>query len=205
MNGKVRIAVVTGDVHHSLGRSQRDKHEYLLALKYAEIAYSMNARITLYVTGKCVNDHTRFVKKLLEDYGEHVELGGHTYWAFHEIPWLPKTLHGLLFPLLGFEYYGPRRLQELDIRKTVKVFKEALGVRIKSWRTHAYQGTPTTYEILDSLGFTSVSDKFSLFKPRVKRIGTNLHQVYMTIPSDDLVGLENTSMTWITGIVNSIN
>jgi len=143
---------ITGDVHHYLGNHPLEKKEPLFAKKYLDILYKHDAKATLFVTGKCIEENPLHWKKLEEDYP--VELGGHTYYAFQ-----PQSLfYGYkdLFGRFGFTY-GPVFYQLLDISKTVNAFENA-DMPVQSWRSHAYRGDKITGKLLPEFDIKYISE-----------------------------------------------
>lgn len=150
---------LTGDVHH-MGMHTRDQEhldrtEVETAIEYAEIAADHDLPVTLFCTGKCVAESPALMRDLAAM--EHVELAGHDYWAFttpvHDA-W--RALGKVTGGRLG-SWNGPRRFQAHEIRKTIAAFDE-LGVRIASWRDHAYRHDRHTADLLAANGITHFSD-----------------------------------------------
>ena len=192
-----KIACITGDVHHYIGDPNSEEKawgriEYRCAKEYSEVLESLGARGTLFVTGKCVDEHPDVFKEISKIEG--IELGGHTYHALRFSPFLSSlevrgvnfgALHHYIFYLLCGSFYGPRFYQKSDILKTIEAFKK-IGVRIRSWRTHCYSGNSITFSILDELGFVAVSDRKGEEFNVSKEIG-NLYQITVTGPTDGVV------------------
>jgi len=150
---------LTGDVHH-VGMDTRDQAhldgtEVEAAIEYAEIAAAYGVPVTLFCTGKCIEEDPEGMATLASMDG--VELGGHNYWAFttpvHDA-W--RALGKVTGGRVG-SWMGPRRFQAHEIRRTVAAF-EALGVRIASWRDHAYRHDDHTVDLLADHGITHFSD-----------------------------------------------
>jgi peptidoglycan/xylan/chitin deacetylase (PgdA/CDA1 family) len=174
-----KIVCITGDVHHPLSSSWWDKNEVNFCREYVHIIKSEKIKATIFVTGKCIKDNKNFFSKI----NENIELGGHTYWCFKIFPFA-----SVIFKLIINSPYGPPSLQEKDIIKTIRIFKE-IGKKINVWRTHQYAGDYETYAILNKLGFIAVSEKRGTFK--IEREIGNLYQVYITMPKDEIISPNN--------------
>lgn len=150
---------LTGDVHHmSIGtRDQEylDRTEVELAIEYAEIAGEYGVPVTLFVTGKAAVEEPERVERLAAM--EHVEIGGHDYWAFDTPVHSAWRAFGKLTGGRVGSWNGPRPFQRYEIRKTVETFAE-LGIEITSWRDHAYRHDRYTAELLSEAGVTHFSD-----------------------------------------------
>jgi peptidoglycan/xylan/chitin deacetylase (PgdA/CDA1 family) len=182
------LVCITGDIHHNLGifeegvrtlkvehmRSELRNSEYLCAREYSEIAEDYATKVTLFVTGKCIEKHESFWESL--SCKKHVELGGHMYAV------MPIHFH-MLFKKLFNSYYGPYFYQEMDIKKTLQAF-DRIGVRPRSWRTHGYWGNETTYKILGKYGFKAVSDLINIGDLQVKKVNGigDLKHIPINIP-----------------------
>jgi peptidoglycan/xylan/chitin deacetylase (PgdA/CDA1 family) len=144
---------LTGDVHHTSletrDQAYMDRTEVEAAVEYAEVAGHYDVPVTLFVTGKAAKEEPEGVRRLAAM--DHVEIGGHNYWAFG------TPLHAL-FRGVTASWNGPRRFQGWEIRRTVRAF-EVLGVRIRSWRDHAYRHDGNTAELLSRAGITHFSDE----------------------------------------------
>jgi peptidoglycan/xylan/chitin deacetylase (PgdA/CDA1 family) len=150
---------LTGDVHH-MGMETRDQEhldgtEIEAAIEYAEIAAEHDVPVTLFCTGKCVAEAPDLMADLAAM--DHVELAGHNYWAFttpiHDA-W--RALGKVTGGRVG-SWNGPQQFQAYEIRKTIAAF-ESLGVRISSWRDHAYRHDRHTARLLAANGVTHFSD-----------------------------------------------
>jgi hypothetical protein len=143
---------LTGDVHHmSLNtRDQQymDRTELEAAAEYAEIAGSYEVPVTLFVTGKAVAEEPAAVEKLAAM--EHVELGGHNYYAFDTL--IHKASRGLLGT-----WNGPRPFQGWEIDRTIDVLSSH-DVDVTAWRDHAYRHDENTAGLLTDRGITHFSD-----------------------------------------------
>lgn len=188
------LVCITGDVHHDPGIFEGDVlrskilfplsmmrcSEYLCAQEYSKIAKDHLSNITLFVTGKSVEEHKSFWKSLSRE--KHVELGAHTY------AMMPFYYLHIFFLKLFNSYYGPYFYQKIDIKKTLRAF-EMIGVRPRSWRTHGYWGNETTYKILGEYGFKVVSDVCSVGDLQVKKVNGvgNLKHVSINAVTDGLI------------------
>jgi hypothetical protein len=150
---------LTGDVHH-MGMGTRDQEhldgtEVEAAVEYAEIAADHDLPVTLFCTGKCVEEAPALMRELAAM--ENVELAGHNYWAFttpvHDA-W--RALGKVTGGRVG-SWNGPRPFQAHEIRKTIAAFDD-VGVRISSWRDHAYRHDRHTADLLAANGITHFSD-----------------------------------------------
>lgn len=153
------------------------RKEYSFAGDYLNVVRKYDFKATLFVTGKCIAQHKSFWTNILSL--DSVELGAHTYAAFQ--PWI---IHKFFEEILNARY-GPCFYQYLDVKKTLRAFK-SIGVRPKAWRTHAYAGDSNTYELLENLGFSVVSDKIGLGTLRITKLGT-LTQVPITSIPDEKI------------------
>ena len=150
---------ITGDVHHmSMGTRDQaylDGTEVEAAIDYAEIAAEYDVPVTLFCTGKCIEEEPEGMADLAAM--DNVELGGHNYWAFTtpvHSAWraLGKATGGRIG-----SWNGPRRFQAYEIRKTVSAFAD-LGVDIRCWRDHAYRHDRHTTALLTEYGISCFSD-----------------------------------------------
>ncbi|MFP4634098.1 MAG: hypothetical protein ACLFM9_04005 [Candidatus Aenigmatarchaeota archaeon] len=150
---------VTGDVHHYLGNHDLERKEYQFAEKYQEILEDYGACSTLFVTGKCVDQHPDFWEEFYEKYD--VELAGHDYWALR-----PYYLIGIWRKLFGEP--GPGFYQRMSIEKTLEVF-DKIGYEIESWRSHSYVESERRFNMLSELGIRNVSSIYG--REEVRMIG----------------------------------
>jgi len=153
------------------------KEEYSFAGEYSKALQRHDFKATLFVTGKCIRDHSPFWRDLASI--GLLELGGHTYNAFQ--PWI---IHKF------FEYtlkkrYGPSFYQYLDIKRLVAAFR-SIGIEPKAWRTHAYAGDFNTYQLLERFGFSIVSDKVDLGNLEITRMGKLRHIPITSIPDEKI-------------------
>lgn len=165
---------LTGDIHHltlkTLDQQYLSDSEADVASKYIEIAEYYSIKTTLFLTGKVVEEDKEAIIKLSGKKG--IEFGGHTYAAFQ-----PKLLYKLSYRFLGL-HNGPRWLQANDIKKTIKVFKDHLNVKIRSWRNHAYRNDRNTPSLLLNNGIKCYSD---IASPSYKKPFTKNGIVYVPI------------------------
>lgn len=150
---------LTGDVHHmSLETREQpylDGTEAAVAIEYAEIAADHDVPVTLFLTGKVVAEEPERVAQLAAM--DHVELGGHNYWAFStpiHRGW--RALEKATGGHVG-SWNGPKPFQSWEIRRTVEAFA-ALGVDVQCWRDHAYRHDDNTASLLADRGITHFSD-----------------------------------------------
>lgn len=147
---------LTGDVHANIPgywEQEIGGNELDACIKYLEILKSHNIRCTVFINGKCINEETEKIKKML---GYDVELGGHTYDNFGKMNIFRNYINRKRYGCV----YGSPRFQEIDISKTKKIFYE-FGLEMKSWRTHAFASNEDTYRILAENGISYVSDLFN--------------------------------------------
>ncbi|WP_299263738.1 hypothetical protein [Halorientalis sp.] len=150
---------ITGDVHH-MSMATRDQEfldgtELEAAVEYAEIAAEHDVPVTLFCTGKCVEEDPQRIRTLAEM--DNVELGGHNYWAFTtpvHSAW--RALGKLTAGRIG-SWNGPRVFQSYEIQKTISSFAD-LGVVLRCWRDHAYRHDSHTPRLLSRYGITHFSD-----------------------------------------------
>lgn len=148
------MIILTGDVHHYIASSDQlhtDISEVCIAKEYIKIAHEEGIKSTLFLTGKIFEKNKSIIKSLFK-FG-NLEVGGHTYKALR-----PTRLHRA-FEILSGSYYGPSFYQEKDIRKTLYSANSELGIKLLSWRTHAYASDRKTYDLLYKNGFKVISDK----------------------------------------------
>lgn len=145
---------LTGDVHQQYNGAEQQLYEGSevdAALEYVDIAQRYNIELTLFLTGKVV--HAERNKVDIISGKDHVELGGHTWSAFR-----PRWLHTLFQRGLN-SIYGPKLFQRIDIWRTLRTLRQLREEPITAWRTHSYQSTETTYEILSGSSVRIVSDQ----------------------------------------------
>lgn len=152
------MIVLTGDVHH-MSMETRDQRyltdtEPRITETYADIAERHGLKVTFFATGKALEEEPSVFKRLAQR--EHVELGGHTYYAFQP-RWLYNWIFYRAFGLFGLKN-GPAAYQNWEIRNTIEQFQQTTGVRIRAWRDHAYRHDKNTYRLLTDNGIEVVSD-----------------------------------------------
>jgi len=199
------IVCITGDVHHPLSSNWWDRNEVRFAEEYVEIINSFKVKATLFITGKCIKNNKKTFKSISRNY-DNIEFGGHTYYAFKILPYIPPKYFAALSKLIIGSSYGPKFWQKMDIAKTVNAFKE-IGINIKVWRTHSYAGDKITYSILNNLGITVVSDKRRLCNFKIKKEIGNLYHLYITMPMDELITPDSyeDNQEWIESMWKIIN
>lgn len=174
------MIVLTGDVHHASMRTRDQRYltgtEPESALRFAEIAAAQDVRVTLFVTGRAVAEEPAVLRRT-QELG-NVELGGHGYNARHP-RWLYRTSHRLLG--LG---NGPAWFQEREIRRTIAVCLDTLGVRIRSWRDHGYYRDRNTYRLLERNGIGTVSDEVGPDPLGPSMVGADLCSLPVNTPPD---------------------
>lgn len=151
---------LTGDVHHmsmeTRDQAYMDGTEVEAAIAYAEIAAEHDVPVTLFLTGKCAVEEPERVRRLAAM--DHVEIGGHNYWAFttpvHK-GW--RALAKLTGGRAG-SWNGPQPFQSWEIRKTIAAL-EKFGVDVTAWRDHAYRHDRNTARLLRNHGITHFSDE----------------------------------------------
>jgi len=125
------------------------------AIEYAEIAAEYDIPVTLFCTGKCIEEEPNRMARLAVM--NNVELGGHNYWGFttpvHK-GW--RALEKVTGGRIG-SWMGPRWFQSYEVRKTISAFAE-LGADIQCWRDHAYRHDRYTTGLLSQYGITHFSD-----------------------------------------------
>jgi len=153
------VICVTGDVHHS--GMQSDDLEYCrgteidAAHKMALIAADYNIPVTLFFTGKCLNEQPELIKKISEM--DNVEVGGHNYFAFK--PRKPFDYYARLTGLRN----GPWLYQYWEVNKTKRKFRRVCNKEIISWRDHAYRHDKNTRKILKLNDIQLFSDVLSCY------------------------------------------
>lgn len=150
------MIVLTGDVHH-MSMETRDQRyltdtEPRISETYADIAERHGLKVTFFATGKALEEEPRVFQRLARR--EHVELGGHNYYAFQ-----PCWLYNWIFYRTFGLWNGPSAFQDWEIQKTIDQFREITGVRIRAWRDHAYRRDHNTYRLLAKNDIQVVSDE----------------------------------------------
>jgi len=167
---------LTGDVHtKDMGGWEQEKigSELIAAKKYLEILKRYKIPCTLFINGKCFEEEIEEVKELL---GYDMEFGGHTYNNFGKLGIVKSYLYRKFFGCV----YGSKKYQTKDIFKTKKNF-EKNGLKMISWRTHAFGSNDDTFKILEKAGVKYVSDLVGEIKPFQK--GDLIH-LPINIPVD---------------------
>lgn len=161
------MIILTGDVHSSsMGGWEQGKvgSEIKAAEKYLDILKENKISCTLFINGICLENEKEGeeVKRLLK---YDVELGGHTYDNYEGMDIFKSYLNRKLFGCI----YGSRNFQKRDISKTKKSF-EKFGLKMNSWRTHAFGSNEETFRILAEEGVKYVSDLIGEIKPFKREI-----------------------------------
>jgi len=171
------MIILTGDVHSSNLNTWEQKKigsEIKAAKRYLEILRKYKISCTLFINGVCFDNiiEKEEVEQLL---GDDVELGGHTYDNFGKMniikSYLYRKIHGCI--------YGSSRFQKKDIRKTRKAF-EKKGLKMNSWRTHAFGSNKETFNLLEKEQVKYVSDLLGSAKP----VESQIIHVPINIPVD---------------------
>ena len=151
---------ITGDVHSkTMGGWEQEKigSEVIASERYLEILSKHKLSCTLFLNGECLENEKDNVRKLL-DYD--VEFGGHTYNNFGGANIFKSYFNRRKFGCI----YGSEKTQKKDIQKTKKSF-EKLGLKMQSWRTHAFGSNDKTFELLKNEGVKYVSDLLGDTRP----------------------------------------
>jgi peptidoglycan/xylan/chitin deacetylase (PgdA/CDA1 family) len=180
------MIILTGDVHSRRLKTWEQKKigsEIKAAEKYLEILKKYKISCTLFINGICLDGKTekKEIKQLL-DY--NVELGGHTYDNFRKMSAIKSYLYRKIYGCI----YGPVKFQKKDIRKTKKAF-EKKGLKMDSWRTHAFGSNRETFAILEKEGVKFVSDllgRINLAKSQIVHVPINIPVDQNTIAYGEL-------------------
>lgn len=151
---------LTGDVHSkSMGGWEQEKFgcEISAAERYLEILKKSKIVCTLFINGECLDNEKGKVRKLLE---YDVEIGGHTYDNFGKMNIFKSYKNRKIYGCI----YGSYKFQRKDIQKTKNAF-EKFGLKMNSWRTHAFGSNEKTFKLLAEEGIKSVSDLTGKIKP----------------------------------------
>jgi len=154
---------ITGDVHTKIRNNfeqESDGSEVEAAIKFLEILRKYRLSSTLFINGRCFEREKEKVKKLLDF---DVELGGHTYDNFGGEGLIKNYIYRKIWKCI----YGPDFYQKKDIKRTKKVF-EKTGLKMISWRTHAFGSNDKTFKLLSKEGVKYVSDLTGDIKPFFK-------------------------------------
>jgi len=151
---------LTGDIHGKIpGNWEQEGYDSEIdnAKKYLEILKKNKLSATLFINGICLKQNPEKVKELLN---YDVEIGGHTYNNFDFMNPIKSYIYRKVWGCV----YGPASYQKKDIQKTREEF-ERLGLKINSWRTHAFGSNKITYKILKENGVKFISDLVGEIKP----------------------------------------
>lgn len=159
--GKV---ILTGDVHHMSSGTREQRYirpfnELDLSLTYLEIAARYGLKVTFFITGKTFEEENEKIPSLLKF--SNVEIGGHTFNAFHPI-WLHR-----ISKVVNGSYWLSSKHQISEVKNTCEIIKRVTGITITSWRNHCYDYNNDTISILLDNGIEVWSDELSekYFKP----------------------------------------
>jgi hypothetical protein len=144
---------LTGDVHAEMENNFEQKLagcEFDAALKYLKILKKYKISSTLFINGVCFKENKNKVKEILNF---DVELGGHTYNNFGNKGLIKSYIYRKIWKCM----YGSKTSQRKDINKTINAFED-FGLKMSSWRTHAFSSNAETFELLGNLGVSHVSD-----------------------------------------------
>lgn len=156
------MVCLTGDVHHMSmkGIGQKylpaNKTESQATTDYLRIAREYGLKVTLFLTGKVVEEEWGEVERWLD--WQDLEIGGHTYRAF-----TPRVIHWGLFRYGLGSTWGPAWVQQRDVARTVAIIENRIG-KVVSWRNHAYVHDKHTPGILSRHGVKVWSDEKSAEK-----------------------------------------
>lgn len=152
---------ITGDVHHrslnTRDQSSLFQSEVELARAYADIAAQHSVEVTLFVSGKTVEEDPALVAGLADR--DNVEIGGHNWSCFE---W--SILH-FFSELVLDSHYGPAAYQRWDVKKTLDAIEAKTGTCPRSWRSHAFVEDEQTAEILTAAGLDVVSNTVGPERP----------------------------------------
>ena len=176
---------LTGDVHHQDRRmtDQRlapGESEVSVTRRYLEIANSHGVTPTLFFTGLAVQQETTRIEQMMKEH--EFEIGGHTYSANRQ-RWLLAASRRLLHLA-----NGPRWVQKRDMAATIAVMERRLGLRIVSWRNHAYRMDGNTYPLAAELGIGQVSNAVVGPECGMRLIGGVLELSINTFPDHESLG-----------------
>ncbi len=156
------MIILTGDVHSrrlDTWEQRKIGSEIRASERYLEILKKNKLKCTLFINGICLDNpkEREEVKKLLN---YDVELGGHTYDNFGRMNKLKSYLYQRFYGGL----YGSYNFQKKDIERTRRAF-ERMGLKMNSWRTHAFGSNKKTFKILKRENVKYVSDLLGNIKP----------------------------------------
>lgn len=89
------------------------------AIKYTKIALQENVKVNLFLTGVLAKKETTKVVELSKY--ENLFIGGHTFNSLQ-----PHIKH-LFFEKFFSSYYGTKKFQQKDIKKTLELLENVLG------------------------------------------------------------------------------
>lgn len=167
---------ITGDVHSKIPKNweqENSKSEIDNAKIYLEILKKNKLSSTLFINGICLKQNPEKIREFLS---YDVELGGHTYNNFDSM----NPIKGYIYRKIWGCVYGPISYQERDIKKTKNEF-EKLGLKMNSWRTHAFGSNKDTYNLLREYGVKYISDLIGEVEPFDS---SNLIHLPINIPVD---------------------
>ena len=141
------MSLKTKDQTHLSGTEVDSAHQYL------QIAEEHDVNITLFITGRCVDEEPIRIREISRS--DKTELAGHTYNCFR-----PAVLYKFSNKFLNLRN-GPAFIQERDIRKTISIFKTELDHKPLSWRDHSYRHDRNTVRLLKKAGIRFFSDEVS--------------------------------------------
>lgn len=168
---------LTGDVHTEIPGYWEQKiagNEIDAAKKYLEILQKYKICSTLFINGECLDKEPQKVKELL---AYDVELGGHTYDNFGGMGIIKSYFYRKIYGCI----YGPIGFQKKDITRTRRIF-ERFGLKMTSWRTHAFGSNEDTFRMLAKNNVKYVSDLLGMQMPFEK--GGIIH-LPINIPVDN--------------------
>ena len=151
---------LTGDVHIFSGNNWEQKSagsELTASKRYLSILKKYKISSTLFLNGKLLENNPVEVKELLDF---DVEIGGHTYNNFGKMGIIKSYLNRKIFGAI----YGSKGFQARDIKRTKNSF-DKLGIKMDSWRTHAFGSNNNTFILLGNFGIKYVSDLVGDIKP----------------------------------------
>jgi len=174
---------LTGDVHDMSLKTKDQSYlsgtEVDSAHRYLQIAEEHNVNITLFITGRCVDEEPSKIREISRS--DYTELGGHTYNCFR-----PAVLYKFSTKFLNLRN-GPAFIQERDIRKTISIFETQLGHRPLSWRDHGYRHDRNTAGLLKKTGIRYFSDDVSPEHNTPYNLDNLCHVPINVLPDHDYV------------------
>ncbi|MFH1607960.1 MAG: polysaccharide deacetylase family protein [archaeon] len=153
---------ITGDVHSNKLKTWEQKKigsEIKASKKYLDILKKYGLNCTLFVNGISLDNknESQEINELLE---YDIQLGGHTYDNFGKMNIIKSYIYRRIYGCI----YGSSEFQKKDIKKTKEAF-EKKGLKMSSWRTHAFGSNRKTFEILQKEGVLYISDLLGDKKP----------------------------------------